>query len=165
MPLPDATERSGVLTDAIARAMRVAGLPEDETAEEPGGAEPGGELVAELLGREIRLAAGQRGELGVALKNRAASEIRGEAQLISPHETWAAIDPWTQGFAIGPGQDARLSFAVEPPFDFAGGSYWALVKIMYFGRLLYTEPVTVVLDPAVTPSSVVTEAHRSASRA
>ena len=33
-----------------------------------------------------------------------------------------------------------------PPRDAIPGSYWALVKVMYFGRLLYTELVEVTIE-------------------
>jgi alpha-mannosidase len=88
---------------------------------------------------------GEAGEVRVALRNQAASEIRGEAQILSPHETWPAISPWTQGFIVGPGEERIVTFAVEPPYDSGGGTYWALVKVMYFGRLLYTESIPVEL--------------------
>jgi hypothetical protein len=102
----------------------------------------------ELLTPAVTVAAGERRELRLLLRNLAASEIRGEAQLISPHETWPIASPWTQGFAVGPGEELALSFQVQPPSDFHAGSYWALVKVMYFGRLFYTEAVAVeVLRP------------------
>jgi len=152
---------SRALAIAIGRALRTAGLePEngrtaEESATRPSNgtteAETGGELVAELLTARIGLAAGEAGQLRLSLRNRAASEIRGEAQLLSPHETWPVITPWTQGFAVGPGSTEILTFAVEPPYDFPGGTYWALVKVMYFGRLFYTDSIPVeLLAPAAT---------------
>jgi hypothetical protein len=108
----------------------------------------GAELEVGLVGGEVRLRAGERGSVKVGLRNRAASEIRGEAQIISPHETWPAITPWTQGFAVAPGQMTTLTFDVEPPFDFPGGTWWALVKVMYFGRLTYTESVPIEVAAA-----------------
>ena len=40
---------------------------------------------------------------------------------------------------------------VEPPRDVAPGTYWALVKVMYFGRRVYTRsvPVSILASPAV----------------
>lgn len=43
-----------------------------------------------------------------------------------------------------------MTFAVEPPYDFPGGTYWALVKVMYFGRLLYTESIPIEILPTST---------------
>ena len=74
-------------------------------------------------------------------RNLAASEIRGEAQVLSPLETWSTITPWTQGFAGRAGRGDDRDFDVAPPRDVAAGTYWALVKVMYFGRLLYSESV------------------------
>ena len=138
------------LAFAIERALRTSGIAPE--ADEPTaastdgiGKDPGGELEAEVLTHEITVRAGQAGEVRVALRNRALSEIRGEAQILSPHETWPAISPWTQGFAVRPGEERIVTFAVEPPYDSGGGTYWALVKVMYFGRLLYTESIPVEL--------------------
>ncbi len=162
------------LAFAIERALRTSGIeseaegngPKDGTADGQG-EDPGGELVAEVLTREVRLRAGEAGEVRVALRNQALSEIRGEAQILSPHETWPAISPWTQGFAVGPGEERIVTFAVEPPYDSGGGTYWALVKIMYFGRLLYTESIPVELlasDAARSGRSERTSAAASGKR-
>ncbi len=137
------------LAVAIERALRTSGIePAGDGRTDNVGEDPGGELLAEVLTREVSVRLGEAGEVRVALRNQAASEIRGEAQILSPHETWPAISPWTQGFAIGPGEEQIVTFAIEPPYDSGGGTYWALVKIMYFGRLLYTESIPVDLVAA-----------------
>ena len=105
--------------------------------------DPGGELVVELRSGGIAVAPGDDDRLTVSLRNNAASEIRGEAQILSPLETWSTITPWTQGFAVEPGGEATLSFQIAPPPNAAAGTYWALVKVMYFGRLFYSESVPV----------------------
>jgi hypothetical protein len=110
----------------------------------------GGELRIELLTPELRVRAGERGELRVSLRNLAAGEIRGEAQLISPHDTWPSFGPWTQGFQVGPGEQHTASFTFEPPFDARPGVWWGLVKVMYFGRLWYTEAAVVEVLPPVS---------------
>jgi hypothetical protein len=140
----ESDERSASLTLAVERALRVAGLrtdpitDTDEDVHEP-------ELVAELREREIRLEAGSGGELHLRLENLTQGEIRGEAQLISPHETWPLTEPWTQGFRLPAGAEVDLAFRVRTPSSYPGGDYWALVKVMYFGRILYTEAVRLVL--------------------
>jgi len=78
-----------------------------------------------------------------SLSTPAASEIRGEAQILSPLETWSTIAPWTQGFTVTPGGETILEFGVAPPRGVVAGTYWALVKVMYFGRLLYSESVPI----------------------
>ena len=121
--------------------------------------DPGGEIEVKLLDREITVAPGDGASLRVALSNSAASEIRGEAQILSPLETWTTIRPWTQGFTVEPGDKTTLEFAVAPPRDVAAGTYWALVKVMYFGRVQYSEsvPVTVRAAAAVRAPDLVAE--------
>jgi alpha-mannosidase len=166
-PEGEPADGSRTLARSIERAIRTAGIG---PASDPSAGwfdgladdtDVGGELVAELLTGEIRLAPGEMGELRVAIRNGAASEVRGEAQVISPHETWPVISPWTQGFAVGPGEEAIVTFAVEPPYDFPGGTYWALVKVMYFGRLLYTESIPVEILPTRTGVASKAAAGRS----
>ncbi len=100
----------------------------------------------------LELPPGGRGRVAVRLSNTTASELRGEAQLISPHGSWAAHQAWTTGFVAEPGHAAELSFSVAVPRDARPGQrWWALVKVMYFGRLRYSEPVwiTVTADRPV----------------
>jgi hypothetical protein len=113
-----------------------------------GAVEPiGGELDIRSLTPEIRVRAGDRADLRVRLHNLVADEIRGEAQLISPHETWRFTTPWTQGFAVAAGEEMEISFAIEPTSDVRPGAWWALVKVMYFGRLWYTESASIEVLP------------------
>jgi hypothetical protein len=98
----------------------------------------GEELEVELLTPAIRVAGGDHADLLVALRNTVAGEIRGEAQLISPFETWPMTSPWTFGFSVGPGESATLAFRIDPPAASRPGAWWGLVKVMYFGRLHYT---------------------------
>ena len=151
---PDAPEkesgaevRSPSMALAVERAMRLTGLP---AANADPGAEPelGGELGVELLATEVVVEAGKRAELRVRLRNTVKGEIRGEAQIISPHETWPLISPWTQGFRVAAGAETTIAFSIAAPLGFHGGEYWALVKLMYFGRLIYTESVRVEIKPA-----------------
>jgi hypothetical protein len=142
--------RSAPLYAAVARAMKPTG-GEPETSPPADGLAvdaSGAELDVELVGGEVRLRAGERGSVEIRLRNRARSEIRGEAQIISPHETWPAITPWTQGFSVAAGETSTVRFAVEPPFGSPGGTWWALIKVMYFGRLTYTESVPIEIAAA-----------------
>jgi alpha-mannosidase len=148
----DRDVRLPILSRSIERAIAPAAGETVDTAESEGGPELGGELEAELLDRDVAVDAGRRAEIRVVLRNGVASEIRGEAQLISPHETWPAIRPWTQGFTVAPGAAKTVTFGVEPPLGFAGGTYWALVKLMYFGRLIYTEAISVSLRGQRAPT-------------
>ena len=108
-------------------------------------------LVADLVAREaevevamepaiLEVAPGERAALTVRLVNRTASVISGESQLMSPWGTWREARPWTQGFTAGPGETARLGYTVALPAGARPGSHWwALAKVMYFGRVRYTE--------------------------
>jgi alpha-mannosidase len=122
----------------------VATVTVGQAGKDPERSEP---LAVALETSAISLAPGEGGEILVWLENRARSEIRGEAQLISPFGTWEAITPWTRGFTVQPAAPATLRYAVRAPATARPGSHWwALVKVMYFGRVAYTEavPVTVL---------------------
>ena len=105
------------------------------------------ELGLATLTPAPRLAPGGTADLTVELSSGLASEMRGEAQLVSPFGSWEAIGPWTQGFRIRPGGRATLSFGVRVPATARPGTqWWALVKVMYFGRVRYTEAVPVTVS-------------------
>ena len=105
------------------------------------------ELGLATLTPAPRLAPGGTADLTVELSSGLASELRGEAQLVSPFGSWEAIGPWTQGFRIRPGGRATLSFRVRVPATARPGTqWWALVKVMYFGRVRYTEAVPVTVS-------------------
>ena len=139
------TERTAALEWAVERAMATAGIEPPSGGSTHAGArhDPGDELRVTLRSGEIAVAPGDERALRVTLHNAAASEIRGEAQILSPIETWSTITPWTQGFRVEPGEETVVSFRVAPPRDAPAGTYWALVKVMYFGRLRYSESVPV----------------------
>jgi alpha-mannosidase len=105
------------------------------------------EVELEVLTPELRLIPGARGELQVRVTNRLASELHGEAQLVSPFGTWQMLGPWTQGFGAAPQESVTLRFTVSvPETERPGSQWWALVKVMYFGRVRYTETVPVVIE-------------------
>jgi alpha-mannosidase len=148
---PDLTIRSATLAQSVEKAVRNAGGDGDGEGPQASAAgleALGGELTADLVDTGLAIDAGARAQLRVRLRNHAASEIRGEAQLLSPHDIWSITRPWTQGFKVAAGEEALVTFEVEPPFDFEGGTWWALVKVMYFGRLIYTESVPVAVKAA-----------------
>jgi len=156
----DVSARSATLTQSVEKAVRnAAGDGNGERPQEYAASlsELGGELSADILDSSIATVAGGTAQLRVRLSNHAASEIRGEAQLLSPPDTWSVARPWTQGFRVPPGDESTITFEIAPPFDFEGGTYWALIKVMYFGRLIYTESVPIAVK--------ATEARRALSLA
>jgi alpha-mannosidase len=101
-----------------------------------------GEADLEPATPEVRLAPGDSGELTVRIASHLASELRGEAQLVSPFGTWQATGPWTQPVTVPPGGETTVRFAVTVPATAAPGwESWLLVKLMYFGRVRYSESV------------------------
>jgi alpha-mannosidase len=106
------------------------------------------EVDLEVLTPGLRLAPGGRGELLVRLTSGLASEMHGEAQLVSPFGTWELLGPWTQGFSVAPGASTVLRFAADVPVTARQAQSWALVKVMYYGRVRYTEAVPVIISVA-----------------
>jgi alpha-mannosidase len=106
------------------------------------------EVELEVLTPGLRLTPGGHGELQLRVTNRLASELHGEAQLVSPFGSWQMLGPWTQGFGAGPQESVTVRFTVSvPATERPGSQSWALVKVMYFGRVRYTESVPVVIEP------------------
>ena len=102
------------------------------------------EVVVRLRGGELAVRPGSQAQLDVTVTNATAAPIRGEAQLLSPFGSWASVRPWTRGFSAEPGQELRLGFAVRVPATARPGQHWwALVRVMYFGQVRYSEPVAV----------------------
>jgi alpha-mannosidase len=116
------------------------------TTPEPVPPELRGDLEVQLRREDLRLRPGERGEIVVELRNRTLDEVRGELQVISPFDTWEMITPWTTGFALGGSEESSLAVAVHPPRGARPAEYWALVKVMYFGRLHYTEALRVIIE-------------------
>jgi alpha-mannosidase len=106
------------------------------------------ETDLEVLTPELRVAPGDRGELLVRLTSGLASELHGEAQLVSPFGTWELLTPWTQGFSVAPGTSTVLRFAVDVPVTARQAQSWALVKVMYYGRVRYTAAVPLIISVA-----------------
>jgi alpha-mannosidase len=104
------------------------------------------ELDLELLTPRLGVPPGGRAEIAVRLRNATASQVRGEAQLVSPFGSWAETGPWTRGFTAGPGDELTLVTTVTvPPAARPAQHWWALVKVMYFGRVRYSEPASVTI--------------------
>ena len=105
------------------------------------------EVDLAVLTPELRLAPGGQGELLVRVTSGLASELHGEAQLVSPFGTWEMLGPPAQGFSIAPETSIVLRFVASVPMTARHAQWWALVKVMYYGRVRYTEAIPVVIEP------------------
>jgi alpha-mannosidase len=101
-------------------------------------------------GGPVTLEPGSSATLELTVASDAASQVRGEAQLISPFGTWGqdgvTIEPWTSGFSVSPEESTVLRFTVTAPPDARpGAQWWAMVRIGWFGRVLYTPTVPITI--------------------
>jgi alpha-mannosidase len=121
-------------------------LPEVLAMQEAAATAQAGEADVSLVSPTLAIRPGGTGAVEVLIRNRTAAAIRGEAQLISPFGSWRQTAPWTTGFELASGAERPLRFEVRIPATArAGEQWWAIVKVMYFGRLQYSEPVEVTI--------------------
>jgi hypothetical protein len=105
------------------------------------------ELELAVLTPELRVAPGGQGEVLLTVTSGVASAVHGEVQLVSPFGCWELLSPAVQGFRAAPGEAARLSFAVTAPATARPGSqWWALAKVMYFGRVRYSQAIPISIE-------------------
>jgi hypothetical protein len=105
------------------------------------------EVDLAVLTPELRVRPGGRDEIQVRVTSGLASELHGEAQLVSPFGTWDMLAPWTQGFSAAPQASAVLRFGLAVPQTARPGArWWALVKVMYYGRVWYSQAIGVFVD-------------------
>jgi len=105
------------------------------------------EVELAVLTPELRAAPGGRGEVRVSITSALASELHGEAQLLSPFGTWGLLGPRTQAFSVAPQTSVVLRFDFTVPETARpGAQWWALVKVMYYGRVRYTQAIGVFVD-------------------
>jgi alpha-mannosidase len=105
------------------------------------------EAELEIVTPAVRLAPGESGELTARVSSRLASELRGEVQLVSPIGTWRATGPWTQAVTVEAGGETTVRFGVTVPATAEPNwESWLLVKLMYFGRVRYSQSVRLVVS-------------------
>jgi hypothetical protein len=105
------------------------------------------EVELAVLTPEVQVAPGGRDQVMVSVTSGLASEIHGEAQLVSPFGSWEMLSPLAQGFSAAPGEPAVLRFEVAVPATARPGTrWWALIKVMYFGRVRYSQAIPVIID-------------------
>ncbi|GAA0986829.1 NEW3 domain-containing protein [Acrocarpospora macrocephala] len=108
------------------------------------GGQPGaGALLVDV--EPIELAPGQRARWTVGLRNTARFDIRGEAQVISPWGTWDLAGPGVHPIAVAAGSRDRLTVDIDVPLGARPGTWWLLVKCMWFGRVSYSPAVPMVI--------------------
>ncbi|MGH3877704.1 MAG: NEW3 domain-containing protein [Actinophytocola sp.] len=89
----------------------------------------------------VRVRAGTRERLAVRVVSGAAAPIAVEAAVISPWGTWECVGPRSLGAELPAGGEVELAFDVEPPPWTPPGRWWALVRVVGAGRLLYSPAV------------------------
>jgi hypothetical protein len=104
------------------------------------------ELDLSLISPAAAIRPGGTGAAEVLIRNRTGTAIHGEAQLISPYGSWGQTSPWTTDFALAAGGETTTRFDIAIPASARSGEqWWAIVKVMYFGRVHYSEPVEVTI--------------------
>ncbi|HJY61352.1 MAG TPA: glycoside hydrolase family 38 C-terminal domain-containing protein, partial [Streptosporangiaceae bacterium] len=102
------------------------------------------EMELAVLTPELRLTPGSRDEVRVGVSTQLASEVHGEAQLVSPFGTWDLVSPPAQGFSVTAREPAVLRYQVIVPATARPGTRsWALAKVMYFGRVRYSQAIPI----------------------
>ncbi|WP_433272088.1 glycoside hydrolase family 38 C-terminal domain-containing protein [Actinosynnema sp. CS-041913] len=108
-------------------------------------ADTGRALGLRITAVDERLAVrpGDRTTLTVTLVNDTSSPVDGEAMPVSPWGTWHFIGPYARGFTAPAGATTTVTFEVDVPPDTQPGHWWAMVKLMWFGRVQYTRAIPV----------------------
>jgi alpha-mannosidase len=107
-----------------------------------------GEVDLTLATPSLSLPAGASGALQVLVANHLASPLWGEAQVLSPFGSWETVPDWASAVRAEPGGSASLSFPVTIPATApAGWETWLLVKLMYFGRVRYSQAIRLTVTP------------------
>ncbi|WP_354643797.1 NEW3 domain-containing protein [Kitasatospora camelliae] len=124
-------------------------VPEDWSAAQGTQATSGRDtgLTVGVAGQSLHLTPGGRAELRVLLANRTRGEIRGELQVVAPWGIWEALPDPVRGFTLAAGARTEIAFPVEVPAGTEPGAYWALAKVMWFGRCQYAPTVALVVEP------------------
>jgi hypothetical protein len=100
-------------------------------------------LELSVVTESVDVVCGQKAVLTVRASSTAADGIDGEAMVVSPWGTWHLIGPYTNGFQVPAGQGAEISFEVSAPAHAQPGTWWAMVKLMWFGRVQYSPAIPV----------------------
>jgi len=112
-----------------------------------GGAVSRGEVAVLLDTPALAVRPGGRAVLRAVLENRFRSPVHAVAHLVGPVDTWQLTPRRMAGVRLAADARVRLDFPVLVPADARPGSWWLLVKLMYAGRVAYTDSVRLIVDP------------------
>ncbi|MFJ1708764.1 NEW3 domain-containing protein [Kitasatospora sp. NPDC088346] len=104
-------------------------------------------LTVAATAASVRIRPGGRAALHLVLTNRTRGEIRGELQVVAPWGIWETVAAPVRGFAVAAGEERTVTFELAAPPDAEPGAYWALTKVMWFGRCQYSPTVELVVAP------------------
>jgi alpha-mannosidase len=100
------------------------------------------EVGVEVLTPSVETAPGASGEFRLRVTSGLRSQLRGEVQLLSPFGTWTPGETWKQQVTLEPRGTTEVVFTVPAPANARPGHRsWLLAKLMYFGRVRYTDSV------------------------
>ncbi|GIG70774.1 glycoside hydrolase family 38 C-terminal domain-containing protein [Phytomonospora endophytica] len=94
-------------------------------------------LIAGLATEALVLEAGASAAVVARLENGTETDISAELQLASPWGTWELFPEAIKGATIEAGSTVDVEFPVRVPRSTPPGHYWAMVKVMWFGRVSY----------------------------
>jgi alpha-mannosidase len=101
-----------------------------------------GSLFQLVAGPEaVRLARGESGRLSVRVASAVEAAVAVEAALVSPWGTWEMVGPRAVGAELPAMGEVELGFDVRVPRSAAPGCWWALVRVVGGGRVLYSPAV------------------------
>lgn len=89
----------------------------------------------------VRVRPGARARLAVRVASTVDGPLALEAAMISPWGTWETVGPRVVGAVLPAGGEVELGFDVAPPAWAPAGRWWALVRVVGAGRVLYSPAV------------------------
>jgi alpha-mannosidase len=90
----------------------------------------------------VRLARGESGRLAVRVASSASGPIALEAALVSPWGTWDFAGPRAVGAELPARGEVDLGFDVRVPRWATPGRWWALIRVVGAGKVLYSPAVS-----------------------
>ncbi|HJP73976.1 MAG TPA: glycoside hydrolase family 38 C-terminal domain-containing protein [Pseudonocardiaceae bacterium] len=96
-----------------------------------------------VVTESVDVTCGEKAVLTVRATSTAADDVDGEAMVVSPWGTWHLVGPYTNGFHVRAGASTEISFEVAAPAHAQPGTWWAMVKLMWFGRVQYSPAIPV----------------------